>query len=72
MDTEIPVGTPLIYDLTLVDGELKAERHYYLGEPQVISPPGVCVRAYVCARVCVCVSTCMCMCAKLRIHTSCV
>ncbi|KAF5839110.1 hypothetical protein DUNSADRAFT_1508 [Dunaliella salina] len=38
---EIPVGTPLIYNLMLTEGgELKAEGHYYLGEPQAISPPG--------------------------------
>lgn len=40
MHCEIPVGTPLCYDLVLEDGDLKAVRHFYLGEPQIISPPG--------------------------------
>ena len=47
MKTEIPVGTPLIYDLVLDEsGDLKAVHQFYLGEPQgrnVVYLPAVVV-----------------------------
>ncbi len=38
MGVEIPVGTPLVYELD--ENTLQPKRHYYLGEPQVIGNKG--------------------------------
>ena len=33
VELNIPTGTPLVYEL---DAELRAQRHYYLGDPEAV------------------------------------